>query len=464
MPTSHRTLSAGLFAGLVLVVGAILFMSRLGTSPESTAAPVATTPTPAVRPAPVDPVDVAALPVELQVDRSRAPLATVAEQFRNRVAASPDDHISLTVLAGTVLAQAAEEADSDLYAEAERLADEALMLAPTSIDAQLVKIGAVAARHDFETARSLASAILSATPDHVGARRARADADLALGDTTAADTAFLALAEEDRDPGIISRLSRTAFLRGDVEGSVDLAIEALVAAEALPLRPSDASFYWFQLGFVLFEGGDVHGAAAALERSVEITPDHPGANELLARVRTSQGRVDDAIAILRGLLDRGPAADLHGELATALELTGRTEEAAAEIEAGLAMAAETIGTNPAERRHLTSFLIDHDPATALRLAEEDFAERKDVYAYDTLAWALHANGEFDRAAELIEVALTTGLVDADVFFHAGMIAAAIGDNATAVDHLRATLELNPTFDPVDARVATELLDELTPSG
>ena len=128
------------------------------------------------------------------------------------------------------------------------------------------------------------------------------------------------------------------------------------------------------------------------------------------------------------------------------------------------MAAETIGTNPAERRHLTSFLIDHDPATALRLAEEDFAERKDVYAYDTLAWALHANGEFDRAAELIEVALTTGLVDADVFFHAGMIAAAIGDNATAVDHLRATLELNPTFDPVDARVATELLDELTPSG
>ena len=467
MTRSLRTLL--LSSATLLVVALVAFgWSRFDDSPSSAASDaddgltgpeVASNPNP-VEVEPIDPIDPRTLDISLQIDRTRAPLAQVADQFRTRVAAAPGDHISLTLLGSVLLSQAREEADLDLYAEAETIAEQALELAPTSTDARLLLVNALAARHEFAAVLDATAEILEREPDNVGALTAHGDAQLSLGETDAAEATFTTIASLGRDAGIVSRLSRTAYLEGDTARAANLAVESLRLAQGIPLRPSDAAFYWFQLGFVLFEGGDVDGAASALELAVAIAPEHPGANELLGRVRAGQGRFAEAITVYEGLLARGPAADLHGELAGLLRLGGDDAAADAQIRLGLDLAAETMDSYPAERRHLASFLVDHDPEAAVRLAETDFAERKDAGAYEMLGWALHTAGRSAEGAPLLEHAVATGPVSAEVLHRAGVVAAAVGDDERAVALLDAALTLNPSFDPTDAPAARELLDQL----
>jgi len=412
-----------------------------------------------VRP-PIEPLDVGTLGIELQIDRSRAPLSDVVEMFRTRTEANPADHISRTTLAALLMEQARATADLDMYAEAEAMIDDAIELAPGSVDARLVKAGAASARHDFSAALTRAQAVLADDPGNAAALAAVGDAQLELGRYAAARNTYDALSVADRSATTVSRLARLAFLTGDVAGSIELSTEALERASVLALRPAEGAFYWFQLGFFLNEAGDVEGAGQALDRALELDPAHPGSSELLARVRTSQGRLDDAIAIYRSLLIGGGAADLRGELATLLDLTGAAAGADEEIRAGLDLAGVTIGKYPAERRHLAGFLVAHDPVTALELAEADIATRQDVYAHDMLAWALLANGRAEEAHDAIQDALAVGTRDADLFFHGGVIAHAVGDEDQARSLLEAALAINPAFDPVDAPAAETLLADL----
>ncbi|MFT5200917.1 MAG: tetratricopeptide (TPR) repeat protein [Candidatus Aldehydirespiratoraceae bacterium] len=254
-----------LLAALLVTVVFVAAFARFGNTPEASAVNENAESEPNhdwLGTLSLSPLDVIELDISLTIDHTRAPLADVIEQFRQRISANPTDHVSQTLLASVVLSQAKEQADLDLYDEAETLVDQALHLTPPSIDAQLLKIRAVGARHDFSTAQQMAQAILSAAPDHLGAMTAIGDSHLALGDREIDASIFRTVTDAETNAGFTSRHSRIAFLHGDTAHAVD----ALHQASETPLRPSEASFYWFQLGFVLFAGGDVGGAAEAPER------------------------------------------------------------------------------------------------------------------------------------------------------------------------------------------------------
>jgi tetratricopeptide (TPR) repeat protein len=72
-----------------------------------------------------------------------------------------------------------------------------------------------------------------------------------------------------------------------------------------------------------------------------------------------------------------------------------------------------------------------DTKTVLRLAEEELKVRADVFTLDTLAWALKAAGRNQEALSFSEQALAEGTQDARLFYHAGVIAAMIGQNKEA---------------------------------
>ena len=61
-----------------------------------------------------------------------------------------------------------------------------------------------------------------------------------------------------------------------------------------------------------------------------------------------------------------------------------------EFIAGLSAA----GSDQVYDREYAIFLSDHgrDASTAVELATAELEQRQDVYGYDTLAWALHADG------------------------------------------------------------------------
>ena len=110
-------------------------------------------------------------------------------------------------------------------------------------------------------------------------------------------------------------------------------------------------------------------------------------------------------------------------------------------------------------RTLSLYLSNHglDPARALRLAQDELVVRKDVYGYDAYAWALLANGRATDADAAIATALSFGTRDAKLYYHAGMIAAAVGDTGRAKGDLQKALALDPSFDPLQAERARATL-------
>ena len=87
------------------------------------------------------------------------------------------------------------------------------------------------------------------------------------------------------------------------------------------------------------------------------------------------------------------------------------------------------------------------------------ATRAPTSTRDTLAWCLLKNGRAAEAKAAIQEALRLGTRDPQICFHAGMIHNALGDRRAAVRYLRLALEINPTFDLLQAEVAKRVLQK-----
>ena len=110
-------------------------------------------------------------------------------------------------------------------------------------------------------------------------------------------------------------------------------------------------------------------------------------------------------------------------------------------------------------RQLAVFDADHGrhSSDAVRLAAGELTERKDGFGYDTYAWTLLAAGRTEEARAASDRALSFGIPDARIHYHAGMIAKAQGERERARSELRAALKISPQFDPLQARRARRAL-------
>ena len=89
--------------------------------------------------------------------------------------------------------------------------------------------------------------------------------------------------------------------------------------------------------------------------------------------------------------------------------------------------------------------------------------RKDIYAYDLLAWSLYKNGKAEEARNAIDEALKLGTEDAKLFFHAGMIYYRLGENEKARESLARAISTNPQFHVLHAETAALTLKQLDES-
>jgi len=112
-------------------------------------------------------------------------------------------------------------------------------------------------------------------------------------------------------------------------------------------------------------------------------------------------------------------------------------------------------------RELAYFYADHDMKLeqALDLAKKELEVRKDVYAYDVLAWALLKTGSPREAVAAITEALKVGMREARLFFHAGMIHHELGDAEQTRHYLGLALATNPHFHPFHSETARRVLRE-----
>jgi Flp pilus assembly protein TadD len=185
-------------------------------------------------------------------------------------------------------------------------------------------------------------------------------------------------------------------------------------------------------------------ADTILQQALALFPGYHYALGNLAKVRITQKRYSDAVALLQQRYRAAPHSENLYDLAEALELAGRTEEsrkAFADFETK--SRAESIRKDNSSRE-LVFYYADHthQPAEALKIAQQEYAWRHDVYTLDAYAWSLHLNGQDAEARQQIEAAMAVGVRDARMLRHAGEIALRLGDRAAAQRYLQDSAALN----------------------
>jgi len=289
---------------------------------------------------------------------------------------------------------------------------------PGAIDA---KAGVLVSLHRFEQARDLASTELVKYPGDQTALATLGDAKLELGDVAGARVAYDKAVALGSSAALLVREGHLAFIVGDTRTALADSRAAVAAGDQEGAEGERAAFYRYQLGDTLISTGDRAGAQAAYADALRQDPRSFLALSGLARVAAANGDLTEATV--------QAIAQLAGEAANVYD------------------------------RALSLYLANHglEPARALSLAQNELTARKDVYGYDAAAWALLAAGQASDADAMMAKALAFGTRDAKLLYHAGMIAAAVGDRGRAIDALRASLALDPSFDAFQAERARQTL-------
>jgi tetratricopeptide (TPR) repeat protein len=412
------------------------------TSPPAGASP---DPSPMASPAPT--------PATLQ-----SATADEIDRLRAAIEADAGDAAAQRDLGFALLQRVRETADPALYAPAEAAFERARSLAPDDA-LVLVGIGSLQlGKHDFAAALVTAQQAIDMAPRLAVARAIEVDALVELGrydeaDDTAAE--MLALGSD------LTTLSRVSYL-AELHGHLDVAVTAMhEATKATGAAPENLAFTHVQLGNLLVATGDPRAAADEYERALDLVPGHAPALAGQGRLAVAAGRLDDAIALFQQAADVVPLPEYVIALADAQAAAGHADDARRSIELARAEIQLFEATGVAVDLDLALFEADHgDAHRALSFAETAYTATPSIRAADARAWALHRLGRDRDARSWSDEALRLGSRDPLLRFHAGAIAAALGDDAAARRDLELALASDAGFSATHAAEARRLLATL----
>lgn len=386
--------------------------------------------------------------------------------LEDRVKSDPDDIVALNKLSNYYLQLHRETADVEYLAQALRAAQSSLKTLPA--DQNLSGLRALAQAeyetHDFTSARDHAHELTEYEPRRSFGFQLLGDALSELGDYDKAAAAYKKM--EELDPGSVAtetRLAHLAILRGDTALGRKKYLNALTQAraEASPSPETIAWCYW-QLGEVARASGETETSMGFYKDALKVFPNYPHAVEAMALVRTSQGEINEAIALFERLVAQRPDPIDAAILGDLYKVNGRDREAQGQYSAVERLSQSNPLNSALYNRHLIMFWADHDIKIeeAYVRAKKEYETRRDIYGADSFAWAAFKAGKLDEAQAAITDSLHLGTRDARLFYHAGMIARARGNGDAAADYLGRALRLNKHFDLLQSGIAIQTLDEI----
>lgn len=375
-----------------------------------------------------------------------------------RVGRDPGDFLSMVQLALLDAELARRDSDLAAYERADGLLTQALVLDPTHLPALRAKAAVRFSLHDFAGAAQVAEEVLRTTADDPAALATLADATLELGDLDAARVHYGRLAKLAQGPAVDARLGRLAFLTGDEPAALRSARAARDGVATASLE--DPAFYHYQLAELARLTGDAELAASEYRAGLALRPNDVRLLLGAARLDASQGRTPEAIAGLRQATAIVPQPEALALLGDLLAATGDRAGADAAYATVRAIERLTSAAGTVYDRQVALFELDHDGASADLLArlQAGLKVRHDAYGHDLVAWALYRSGDARAAAAEIELALSGGVRDPRLLYHAGAIALANADRVLAKDRLEAALARATGLTPAEIADARALLE------
>ena len=398
--------------------------------------------------------------------RARAPppaatSPTVAEIARLEalVAADPADAAAQRDLGFALLQRVRETADPSLYAPAAEAFETARGWRPTTPSSWSGSAGCSSGEHQFAEALETGRKAVALSPNLAAARAVVVDALVELGRYDEADAAAEEMLAIRADLSTLARVSYLAELRG----KLDVALER--DARGGGDTRSRAGERRLRRGAARRTCSSTRATRRRPRmrtgRALALVPAHAPSLAGEGRLAVGAGDLDEAIALFQRAADILPLPEYVIALAEAQAAAGRADEAARSFKLARAEIQLFEASGVVVDLELALFEADHgDPAAALELAEAAYAATPTVRAADALAWALHRLGRDDEAKARSDEALRLGSRDPLLRYHAGAIAAALGDVAGARRDLQLALATDPGFSATGAAEARRILDSL----
>ena len=390
---------------------------------------------------------VSAVAAFAQTSATPEPKLSPAEQSmavaRKLIDKNPKNYEAYNALALALSRRARETSDVNFYTQAETALQKSFEISPGNFDGERIHVWLLLGKHEFAQALPEATKLNKKMPDDVMVYGFLTDANVELGNYKDAEVACQRML--DLRTGNLPGITRAAYLRelfGDINGSLELMNMAFQSTP--PNQAEDGAWILTQMAHLNLTIGNLEQSEKLLHQALAMFPGYHYALGNLAKVRIQQKRYDEAVELLQQRYQAAPHAENLYDLAEALQLAGRTDEAKkafAEFEQKSLLETSRADNSNHE---LVFYYADHanEPAKALEVAKREIARRHDAFALDAYAWALYVNGQYDEARKQMEAALAVGIRNAKMFDHAGEISLKAGDTMAAARYLRQSAELN----------------------
>ena len=375
--------------------------------------------------------------------------------YQQRLAVDSRSGLNRAALAGSYLKMARATGEGGWFLLAEQAAQRSIADLPFDNKGALLVLARIAeARHDFATALRLAKQVGSDNEDAIALE---VTSHLAMGKVSEANADAEALVNRIPNLGSLTLRALVRESQGrDAEVLQDYR-QAMAAEE--PGEVGGSARARSLLGRFYARRGQFVQAKALFLEALRLVPRYPLALIYLADLETRQGNYREAegyyskISAYSGgaatlfdrTVDRGMARvkELQGD---AIESRRLRDKAEAGLRQEQALGSRGFG----HRRDLASLLLEkgrsQDVAEALALMQEEVKIRRDAAGLDTLAWALSAAGEWQKADRVMAEIRKSGIRDAGMFYRAGAIARTLGKDAESRAYFQKSKEIDPNFD------------------
>lgn len=406
---------------------------------------------------------------ETKTPPKNPPVNDTIRFLENRVKQNPDDFIAYNKLAAQYLQRLRETGDQTFLGLAQRAVRASLEILPVEQNKEALALTAQVefSSHDFSSAREHALQLIKLEPNKGYPYQIYGDALLELGQYDEAKNAFqqmeklsgfqpLTLASFEQ------RLARLAFLKGDTSKAKQYLSNALKIVLKMSNPPAETvAWCRWQLGENAFSVGDYKTAEKYYTEALETFPNYAPTLASLGRIRAAQDDLTGAIEQYEKAVKILPDPNFIAALGDLYKIAGRADDAQRQYELVEQIGNLSASSSGLYNRSLALFYANHDLKleTAYDLATKEYEVRRDIYGADALAWAAFKAGKLDVAQTSIKEALRLGTRDAQLFYHAGMIFKAVGNESVAENYLKQALKLNPQFDPLQSIAAQKTLSE-----
>jgi len=390
--------------------------------------------------------------------------------LEERVKRDPEDFIAYNKLSGEYLQRVRETGDIAYLDLASKAANASLAVLPAEQNkGGLIALAQVEySSHDFAAARDHAQQLTKLDPGKGFYFQMLGDSLLELGQYDDGAAAFKQMESLGGLQGLTraameQRLARLALLHGDNKGAASHFAAALKLAQALPEPPRETvAWCQWQLGETAYVEGQYAAAEKYYRDSLATFPDYFRSLPSLGRVRAAQGDLPGAIEQYEKVVKILPDPNFVASLGDLYAAAGHVNDAKTQYELVEQIGHLSTLSGTLYNRQLALFYADHDmnSDTAYQNASKEYEVRRDIYGADAVAWTALKAGKIPDAQAAIKDALKLGTKDARLYYHAGMIEKAAGNNAEAKRLLQLALKTSPSFDLLQSAVARTALEAL----